>query len=149
MRVAVDETGDDDLSLGLDHLASAVVEIHFGGGGDRENRRGGAISLLLMMVLAPLAATLIQLAISRSREYEADATGAHFTGNPFALARALKKLDSYSRQLPMQVAPSTAHLFIVQPFLGMGGLNWHSLFSTHPPIPDRIMRLTGRGEDFV
>jgi heat shock protein HtpX len=102
-----------------------------------------------MLILAPVAAMLIQLAISRSREYEADATGAHFTGNPFALARALKKLDGYSRRIPMQVAPSTAHLFIVQPFLGMGGLNFSNLFSTHPPIADRIQRLTGRPMDVI
>jgi heat shock protein HtpX len=126
------------------------AELFGGMGGGRDDRnRGGAFSLLAMMILGPLAATLIQLAISRSREYEADATGAHFTGNPFALARALKKLDSYSKRLPMAVAPSTAHLFIVQPFLGMGGFALGNLFSTHPPIPDRIQRLTGRPMDMV
>jgi heat shock protein HtpX len=119
------------------------------GGRDDRNRGGGAFTALAMLILAPIAALLIQLAISRSREYEADATGAHFTGNPFALARALKKLDSYSRRLPMAAAPSTAHLFIVQPFLGMGGLNFANLFSTHPPIPERILKLTGRPEEFV
>ncbi len=95
---------------------------------------------LLMLIVAPIAATMIQLAVSRSREYQADATGAHFTGNPYALASALQKLDAYSRRLPMQASPSTAHLFIVQPFLGM---NFGSLFSTHPPIAKRIrQRLT-------
>jgi heat shock protein HtpX len=119
----------------------------FGGmGGDREDRRGGGIGALLMLILAPIAASLIQLAVSRSREYQADATGAHFTGNPYALASALGKLDAYSRRLPMQATPSTAHLFIIQPFLGM---NFGSLFSTHPPIAKRIERLTGRPAEFT
>jgi heat shock protein HtpX len=118
----------------------------FGGmGGDREDRRGG-IGALFMLILAPIAASLIQLAVSRSREYQADATGAHFTGNPYALASALSKLDAYSRRLPLQATPSTAHLFIIQPFLGM---NFGSLFSTHPPIAKRIERLTGRPAEFM
>lgn len=120
-----------------------------GGRGNDRERGGGAFTALAMLILAPIAAMLIQLAISRSREYEADATGAHFTGNPFALARALKKLDGWSKRLPMQAAPSTAHLFIVQPFLGVGGLNFANLFSTHPPISDRIQRLTGRPMDVI
>ena len=116
----------------------------FGGyGGGRDSReRGGGFSSLFMLILAPIAATLIQLAISRSREYEADATGARLTGNPYALARALQKLDNYSRRIPMQASPSTAHLFIVAPLLGGGGFG--QLFSTHPPIPERIRRLIGR-----
>src|SRR5947207_5302211 len=89
------------------------------GGGDRDRRDGGGLSALFMLIVAPIAASLIQLAVSRSREYQADATGAHFTGNPYALASALQKLDAYSRRLPMQASPSTAHLFIIQPFLGM------------------------------
>jgi heat shock protein HtpX len=108
--------------------------------GDRD-REGGGLSALLMLILAPIAAVLIQLWVSRTREYEADATGAHFTGNPYALASALGKLDAYSRRIPMAATPSTAHLFIVQPLLGM---NLGSLFSTHPPIAQRIERLTGR-----
>ncbi|MEO6983677.1 MAG: zinc metalloprotease HtpX [Edaphobacter sp.] len=115
------------------------------GGGDRDRGRGGGMGGLFMLILAPIAASLIQLAISRSREYEADATGAHVTGNPYALARALQKLDNYSRRIPMQASPSTAHLFIVAPLLGSGGFG--NLFSTHPPIKDRIQRLIGR--DFV
>jgi heat shock protein HtpX len=111
------------------------------GGNNREGRRGGGLGGLFMLILAPIAATLIQLAISRSREYQADATGARFTGNPYALANALKKLDLYSRRLPMAATPSTAHMFIVQPFLG---ISFASLFSTHPPIAKRIERLTGR-----
>jgi heat shock protein HtpX len=112
-----------------------------GGGGGRD-RRGGGISALFMIVLAPIAAMLIQLAVSRSREYEADATGAHITGNPYALASALEKLDAYSKRLPMPGSPTTAHLFIVQPLLGSGG--FANLFSTHPPIAKRIERLIGR-----
>jgi heat shock protein HtpX len=115
----------------------------FGGMGDRNERRGGG---LLMLIVAPIAAMLIQLAVSRSREYQADATGAHFTGNPYALASALAKLDAYSRRVPMFATPSTAHLFIIQPLLGM---NFGSLFSTHPPIAKRIERLTGRPAEFT
>jgi heat shock protein HtpX len=118
----------------------------FGGMQDRDDHRGGGIGALLMLILAPIAAMLIQLAVSRSREYQADATGAHFTGNPYALASALSKLDAYSRRLPMAATPSTAHLFIIQPFLGM---NLGSLFSTHPPIAKRIERLTGRPAEFT
>ena len=99
-----------------------------------------------MLILAPIAAVLIQLAVSRSREYQADETGAHFTGNPYALASALAKLDAYSRRVPMAATPSTAHLFIIQPLLGM---NFGSLFSTHPPIAKRIERLTGRPAEFT
>jgi len=114
----------------------------FGGGGGRDDRdRGSGFVGLLMLIVAPIAATLIQLAVSRSREYEADASGAKCTGNPYALASALKKLDAYSKRIPMQATPSTAHLFIVAPLLGV---NFSNLFSTHPPIAKRIERLTGR-----
>jgi len=117
-----------------------------GGGGGRDRERGGGgLSALLMIIVAPIAASLIQLAISRSREYEADATGAATTGNPYALARALQKLDAYSKRIPMEASPSNAHLFIVAPLLGSGGIA--SLFSTHPPMKERIRRLIGR--DFV
>jgi len=116
-----------------------------GGGGRDRDRGGGGLGALFMIILAPIAASLIQLAISRSREYEADATGAAVTGNPYALARALQKLDSYSKRIPMQASPSTAHLFIVAPLLGSGGFG--NLFSTHPPMKERIQRLIGR--DFV
>ena len=118
----------------------------FGGmGGDREDRdRGGGLGGLFMLILAPIAAMLIQLAVSRSREYEADHTGAEFTGNPYALASALQKLDAYSKRIPMAASPSTAHLYIVQPLLGM---NLAGLFSTHPPIAKRIERLTGRSAE--
>src|SRR5690349_3666848 len=112
---------------------------------DRDSRDGGGFAALFMLILAPIAAMLIQLAVSRSREYQADESGAHFTGNPYALASALAKLDAYSKRLPLQATPSTAHLFIVQPFLGgLGGL-----FMTHPPIAKRIERLTGRPAEFT
>lgn len=112
------------------------------GGYSRDDRdRGGGIGALLMLLLAPLAAMLIQFAVSRSREYAADATGAELTGNPYGLARALEKLDAYSKRLPMAASPSSAHLFIVQP---LTGADFASLFSTHPPIPKRIERLIGR-----
>jgi heat shock protein HtpX len=115
----------------------------FGGGDSRDRERGGGgLGALFMLILAPIAATLIQLAISRSREYEADATGAHITGNPYALASALEKLDAYSKRLPLQASPSNAHLFIVQPLLS--GRDFASLFATHPPISKRIERLIGR-----
>jgi len=116
------------------------------GRGERDSRGGGGLGALFMLIVAPIAASLIQLAVSRSREYQADATGAHFTGNPYALASALQKLDAYSRRVPLQATPSTAHLFIVQPFLGISFAN---LFSTHPPIAKRIERLTGRPAEFT
>jgi heat shock protein HtpX len=121
----------------------------FGGGGmggDRDRRGGGGLAGLFMLIVAPIAASLIQLAVSRSREYQADATGAGYTGNPYALASALQKLDAYSRRVPMAASPSTAHLFIIQPLLGM---NFGNLFSTHPPIAKRIERLTGRPAEFM
>ena len=88
-----------------------------GGRDDRDRGGGGGFAALLMLILAPIAATLIQLAVSRSREYQADATGAQITGNPYALASALKKLDADSKRIPMQASPSNAHLFIVAPLL--------------------------------
>jgi heat shock protein HtpX len=111
------------------------------GGGERRERGGGGLGALLMIIVAPIAASLIQLAISRSREYEADATGAHTTGNPYALARALQKIEDYSKRVPLHASPSTAHLFIIAPLIG-GGIG--SLFSTHPPTKERIRRLIGR-----
>ena len=116
----------------------------FGGGRD-DDRRGGALSAVAMMILAPFAAMLIQLAISRSREYQADATGADITGNPYGLARALDKIDKWSKRVPMRVSPAMAHMFICQPLTT--GEIFTSLFSTHPPIRKRIERLIGR--DYV
>jgi heat shock protein HtpX len=114
----------------------------FGGLGGRDNdrERGGGFSALLMIILAPIAAMLIELAVSRAREYQADTTGVRFTGNPHALASALKKLDGYSRRVPMAATPATAHLSIVRPMLGA---HLSTLFSTHPPIAKRIDRLIG------
>jgi heat shock protein HtpX len=114
----------------------------FGLGGDRDRDRGGGI---LMLILAPFAAMLIQLWVSRTREYEADATGAGITHNPYALARALQKIDAYSKRVPLIASPSTAHLFIIQPFTTA---SFGNLFSTHPPIAKRIERLTGRSEEY-
>jgi len=93
-----------------------------------------------MSIIAPMAAMIIQMAISRSREYLADATGASFVGNPEGLARALEKLGAYSKRLPMNANPSTAHMFIVNP---LSGKSLMSLFSTHPPLEERIARLRG------
>lgn len=118
----------------------------FGGGRSSDNERGGGVfSGLLMIIVAPIAAMMIQMAISRSREYQADLSGAAMTHNPEGLASALQKLDAYSKRLPMQASPSTAHMFIIQPFTGRGLMSAvGNLFSTHPPIAKRIARLTGR-----
>jgi heat shock protein HtpX len=113
----------------------------FGGGrrdSDEHDSGGGLIGGLLMIVLAPLAATLIQLAVSRSREFQADATGARIAGQPWGLAKALEKLETASRVAPMEATPATAHLFIVNPLTGGG---WSTLFATHPPIVERVARL--------
>jgi len=118
----------------------------FGGYERDDNNRGGGLGAILMLFLAPLAAFLIQLAVSRSREYQADETGAQFTGNPYALASALAKIEAYSKRVPMAATPSTAHLIIIQPFLGM---DFASLFRTHPPTAKRIERLTGRPAEFM
>src|SRR5216683_4754996 len=118
----------------------------FGGYERDDNNRGRGLGAIFMLFLAPVAAMLIQLAVSRSREYQADETGAQFTGNPYALASALAKLDAYSKRMPLVATPSTAHLFIIQPLLGM---SFGSLFATHPPIAKRIERLTGRSAEFM
>jgi heat shock protein HtpX len=105
---------------------------------DRDRGGGGLFGLLAMTILAPLAATLIQLAISRSREFEADATGARLLHNPFGLASALEKLETANQQAPMPTTPQTAHLFIVNP---LSGSTFSRLFSTHPPLEERVQRL--------
>ena len=94
--------------------------------------------MIAMVIIAPIAAGLIQMAISRSREYEADATGARICGNPLWLANALRKLHAGSQRVPLNANPATAHMFIVNPLRGGGIVK---LFSTHPPIEDRIARL--------
>jgi len=111
----------------------------FGGFSRDDNNSGGLISILVLSIVAPLAATIIQLAISRSREYLADKKGAELAGNPLYLANALRKLEAYSKRLPMpQASPNTAHMFIVNPLTGK---TLAKLFSTHPPIEERIRRL--------
>jgi heat shock protein HtpX len=110
----------------------------FAGGSRDDERRGGIVGELLMLILAPIAAMLIQMAISRSREYDADAASAKYVGSPYPLISGLEKLDSWSKRIPMEASPSTAHLFIIKPFTGQ----WLSrLFSTHPSTEDRIRRL--------
>jgi heat shock protein HtpX len=115
----------------------------FGGNRDRDDEGGGNIfGLIVMMIVAPLAAMLIQMAVSRSREYGADAGGAKITGDPLALASALKKLHIGSQQIPLQASPAaanaTAHMFIVNPLTGR---SMAALFSTHPPMEERVRRL--------
>lgn len=110
----------------------------FVGGRSDDDEGGGIFGTLLMAILAPIAAMLVQMAISRSREYSADAAGADISGNPLSLARALQKLELGSQQIPMNANAATAHMFIVNPLTG-GRLM--SLFSTHPPIAERVQRL--------
>ena len=111
----------------------------FGGVGGRDNEGGGGIvGLLATAIVAPIAAMMIQMWISRTREFQADASGAGIVGNPEGLASALEKLGAYSKRLPMDASPSTAHMFIVNP---LSGRNFTNLFSTHPPMEERIARL--------
>jgi len=110
----------------------------FGGGREREEGGGGALAGLFTIIVAPIAAMLIQMWISRTREYQADASGAAISGNPRGLASALQKLENYSKRIPMETSPSTAHMFIMHPFTGSSIMN---LFSTHPPTQKRIQRL--------
>ncbi len=115
----------------------------FGGFGGRDDDDGGGmIGLIAMSIFAPIAAMLIQMAISRSREYAADAAGASFAGSPHGLASALQKISSASRRIPMKAEPSTAHMFIMSP---LSGKSLMSLFSTHPPVEKRIQKLTNQG----
>lgn len=128
------------------HIAHVAQWAALFGGFRRDNDRdgGGGIELLAMIILAPLAAGIIQMAISRTREFAADETGARMCGDPMALASALRKLGFASQRLPMDASPQTAHMFIVNPLSG-GGIA--KLFSTHPPLEERIARLeamTGR-----
>ena len=109
----------------------------FGGGGNRE--RGGGLTGILMLILAPFAALLLQMGISRQREYQADASGARMVGHPYGLIRALEKLGAYNKRIPMDVPPTTSVLMIVQPL--SAGQIFSSLFSTHPPLADRIAQL--------
>jgi heat shock protein HtpX len=121
----------------LAHMAQWAA-IFGGGRSDDEDNGGGIIGLIAMAILAPLAATIIQMTISRSREYLADASGAGITKNPYGLAAALEKLTKAAQIIPLNANPSTAHLFIVNPLSGKSLMN---LFSTHPPLEERIARL--------
>jgi heat shock protein HtpX len=120
----------------LAHMAQWAMI--FGGGRSSNDREGNPIGALLMIILAPIAAMLIQMAISRSREFIADEDGAKMSGNPLYLAGALKKLEIKSQQIPMQANTATAHMFIVSPLRGGG---FTKLFSTHPPMEERVARL--------
>src|SRR5947207_7443747 len=113
----------------------------FGGyGGDRDERDGGGIAAILMLILAPIAAMLLQLGLSRQREYSADATGARMVGNPYGLISALEKLGAYNKRIPTTaITPTTSSLCIVRPLFGGGSMA--TLLSTHPALPDRIARL--------
>jgi heat shock protein HtpX len=109
----------------------------FGGfGGSRDENRGGGLAALLMIIVAPIAALIIQLGISRQREFAADASGARMVGHPYGLISALEKLGAYNKRIPMKVSPSTASLFIVAPL--SAGQVFSGLFSTHPPLAERI-----------
>ena len=108
----------------------------FGGGRNREG--GGGLGLIAMAILAPIGAMVVQMAVSRSREYQADASGARFCGRPESLARALEKIAGASRRVPLKASPATAHMFILSPLSGKGMM---SLFSTHPPVEKRVERL--------
>ncbi len=124
-------------------IAAAITQLSymamfFGGRRDDEDR-GSGIGALVMLILGPIAATLIQLAISRTREYSADATSAKYTGNPDELISGLRKLEAGSQRIPMDATPATAHMFIIKPFTG--GDVMAKLFSTHPSTADRIARL--------
>ena len=110
----------------------------FGGGGE-DRERGGGLTALLMLILAPIAAVLLQLGISRQREYQADASGAQMVGYPDGLISALEKLGAYNKRIPMDVPPTTSALMIVQPLAA--GEIFSSLFSTHPPLSERIAAL--------
>lgn len=110
----------------------------FGGGRSDDDEGGSPIAAIVMMIVGPIAALLVQMAISRSREYGADEGGARLAGNPVYLASALKKLDISSKRIPMYANPATSHMFIVNPLTGGGLLK---LFSTHPPMQERIARL--------
>lgn len=128
------------LAGALSHLANMAMWGAMFGGHRRDDDRGGnPLIVLVGMILAPLAAALIQMAISRSREYGADETGAQLTGNPLALASALKKIEGWKQRIPLSTgSPATAHLFIINPFSAQGLAH---LFSTHPPTAERVKRL--------
>ena len=120
------------------YMAQWAAIFGIGSRSDDREGGGGALGLILMAVLAPLAATIIQMAISRTREFAADETGAQMAGDPLALASALRKLGMASERIPLDASPQTAHMFIVNP---LSGASFARLFSTHPPLEERIERL--------
>jgi heat shock protein HtpX len=127
-------------------LAAAIMfvarfSMFFGGGDDRDRRGANPIVMLATLILAPIAAALIQMAISRQREFAADAGGADIAGTPTGLASALQRIDAASKQLPFHADPSTAHMFIAKPFTGQQFMN---LFSSHPPMAARVQALLER-----
>lgn len=126
----------------ISYLAQMAQWTMFFGGRDNERDGGSPLAAIVMMIVGPIAALLIQMAISRSREYGADAGGAQIAGNPGYLASALRKLDGASRRIPMNANPATAHMFIVSP---LSGGKFLKLFSTHPPMEERIARLEQMG----
>jgi heat shock protein HtpX len=129
-------------AIGMSITFLARFALWFGGGNDRNGV--GMIGILMAWVLAPIAAAIIQMAVSRSREYQADESGAILSSDPDALASALRKLESASAQVPAPatLSPAEAHMFIVNPFRGRRtGMGFANLFSTHPPTPERIARL--------
>jgi heat shock protein HtpX len=130
------------VAMGISIIAQiGQFAVFFGGFGGRDGEDGeNILTILLLVILAPIAAAIIQFAISRSREYEADASGARLSRDPLALANALRKLEARTQQVPMQVAPAIAPLYIVNP-LGNRRVSFSNLFSTHPPLEDRIARL--------
>ncbi|MFN8034991.1 MAG: zinc metalloprotease HtpX [Acidimicrobiia bacterium] len=127
------------MAMGITFLARmAMWGAIFGGGG--RDRDGNGFGALLMIILAPIAAFLLQMAVSRSREYEADRSGAHLVGNGEPLARALEKIEAYAKQVPMDVNPAQATAYIINPLTGRN-VNFGNLFMTHPPTAERIARL--------
>jgi heat shock protein HtpX len=111
-----------------------------GGGGGGRDRNGNMFGALAMMILAPIAAVMLQMSLSRSREYEADHSGAELLGNGEPLARALEKIEAYAKQVPMNINPAQAQAYIINPLTGRK-VQYANLFSTHPPTADRIARL--------
>jgi heat shock protein HtpX len=132
-------------------IAAAIMMISrfamfFGGSRDSDREGANPVAMIATIILAPLAAMLIQAAISRSREYDADAGGAAITGSPLGLVSALKKIEAASKVVPLDASPATAHMFIINPFSASGLL---SLFSTHPPTEQRIQALLQKSQPFI
>jgi heat shock protein HtpX len=129
------------MALAIMFLARmALFSAIFGGGGSRDSNGGNAIGALLMLLLAPIAAALLQASLSRSREFEADRGGAELLGSGESLASALQKIETYAKQVPMNIDPAHASLFIVNPLTGRK-MQFANLFTTHPPTEERIRRL--------